>query len=415
MIDTLFNLPFSLNRHKEAALLKEREAFLRHLQQQGTSRAALRILAGELLHVIRLLKLERLRDVGLEEIRQAAAEWVEEEQSNPRARSYDHTASYFVYAAKKWLRFMGRLRANPAPRMRFSDELEDFATWMRVEQGLSPHSIRSHVWKTSKFLSWFAERHHRLSRVTLQDVDEFLVLKGGDGWSRRSVVVAVQALQAFFRHAERRGWCKPDLSQSIIGPKIYHYEGIPEGACWKDVERLLESAKGDSVASLRAHAVLSLLAIYGLRSGEVSRLLLSDFDWRTGTFLVNHSKRGGQIRYPIEGAVGEAILAYIMKGRPRTACRHLFLTLKPPYRSVCPAVLWTLTSRRIKAAGIHCHHNGPHSLRHACATHLVEQGISFKEIGDLLGHRDSASTGIYAKVDVKALRRVADFQIGGLL
>lgn len=74
-----------------------------------------------------------------------------------------------------------------------------------------------------------------------------------------------------------------------------------------------------------------------------------------------------------------------------------------------------MTSRRIKAAGIHCRRSGPHSLRHACATHLLQEGLSLKEIGDLLGHCSAMSTGIYAKVDVTMLRRVAEFDLGGLL
>jgi integrase len=59
------------------------------------------------------------------------------------------------------------------------------------------------------------------------------------------------------------------------------------------VRRLLRSVKGSNPAVLRARAILSLLAIYGLRTGEVSRLMLRDFDWREEVFEVNHSKRGG--------------------------------------------------------------------------------------------------------------------------
>ena len=58
---------------------------------------------------------------------------------------------------------------------------------------------------------------------------------------------------------------------------------------------------------------------------------------------------------------------------------------------------------------------GPHALRHACAAHLVEEGLSLKEIGDHLGHRSSSATQIYAKVDLSGLREVAAFDLGGLL
>jgi site-specific recombinase XerD len=60
-------------------------------------------------------------------------------------------------------------------------------------------------------------------------------------------------------------------------------------------------------------------------------------------------------------------------------------------------------------------HYGPHVLRHACATHLLAEGCSLKEIGDHLGHRDPEATRIYAKVDVAGLRQVADFSLQGVL
>ena len=251
--------------------------------------------------------------------------------------------------------------------------------------------------------------------MQIKDVDEFLIFKAGHGWSRRSVVVGAQALRAFFRHAERRGWCRAGIAEGIESPRLYVYEGLPEGPEWKDVQRLLRDVVGDKVHALRARAVLLLFIVYGLRSGEVSRLQLSDFDWRSETFVVNHSKRGGAQRYPVQREVGEAILTYLKKARPQSACRSLFLTLNPPYRPVSPAALWEITNRRIRQAGIQCRRQGTHSLRHACATHLLEQGASLKEIGDLLGHRDAASAGIYAKVHLKALRRVADIDLGGLL
>jgi len=59
-------------------------------------------------------------------------------------------------------------------------------------------------------------------------------------------------------------------------------------------------------------------------------------------------------------------------------------------------------------------HHGPHGLRHACAAHLVEAGLSLKEIGDHLGHRGTYATRTYAKVDLVGLREVAAFSLGGL-
>ena len=198
MIENIFQLKWVVSRHQPAPLLKEREQFLAHCQQQGTSHKALHNMAPELIAVIRLLRLKELREVSLEEIKQAAKVWAEEQRSNPRARSYAKSASCFIYVAKKWLRFHGKLRMPSPPRARFADELDDFVEFMANEQGLSPISIRSHRWKTSKFLDWFANRHRLLSSATLDDVDEFLAFKANNGWNRESVSTAAQALRSFF-------------------------------------------------------------------------------------------------------------------------------------------------------------------------------------------------------------------------
>jgi site-specific recombinase XerD len=196
---------------------------------------------------------------------------------------------------------------------------------MMEEQGLSPHSVRSHCWKTSKFLDWFGERHRSLVRVSVEDVDDFLAMKGAAGWSRKSVSVAAQALRSFFRYAETRSWCAAGFAKGIQAPKIYQHEDLPESPTEKEVRQLLRSVKGSGQAALRTRAVLMLFAVYGLRSGEVSRLALSDFDWRQEVFVVNHSKRGGSQRYPLQREVGDACITSkrLVRNVPADTCSSL--------------------------------------------------------------------------------------------
>jgi integrase/recombinase XerD len=77
--------------------------------------------------------------------------------------------------------------------------------------------------------------------------------------------------------------------------------------------------------------------------------------------------------------------------------------------------MWAVVSRQLRTRAPSLKHHGPHSLRHACATRLINQGMTLKEIGDHLGHRDVEATRIYAKVDLVRLREVAEFDLGGLL
>jgi site-specific recombinase XerD len=140
-----------------------------------------------------------------------------------------HAASYFAYVAKKWLRFIGRLKPVSARRARFADQLDGFAQYMAWEQGLSPQSIQSNSWKASKFLTWFGERHRSLASVNLNHVDEFLAMKAANGWNRRSVSTAAQSLRAFFRYAEQRS---EGASYSLSVESGAMHSTLPGGAVY---------------------------------------------------------------------------------------------------------------------------------------------------------------------------------------
>ena len=112
---------------------------------------------------------------------------------------------------------------------------------------------------------------------------------------------------------------------------------------------------------------------------------------------------------------GGALLRYIIEVRPRGRWREVFLTLKAPHRPLSRGGLYHLASRVLCARGLRLRHHGPHALRHACATRLLSQGLSFKDIGDHLGHRSADATAVYAKVDLPSLREVARFDLGGVL
>jgi hypothetical protein len=165
MLKTLLRLeqPFYIARQEKAPLLREREAFLEHLLHQGTSLAAVRGVSWQLLNVIRLLKLTRLRDVWIDEIEEAFRRWARQRRSNPKVRSSKHSGSYFTYVAKKWLHFAGVLKRPVIPRMQFADEIDDFVSWMTEERGMSVQTARSHRCKTLLFLKWLSERHGSLA------------------------------------------------------------------------------------------------------------------------------------------------------------------------------------------------------------------------------------------------------------
>ena len=171
----------------------------------------------------------------------------------------------------------------------------------------------------------------------------------------------------------------------------------------------MASAEGDRPVDIRDRATLLLLAVYGLRSGEVRGLCLDDLDWRAETVRVRCPKPGRTHLYPLSRTVGVAILRYLRTVRPASAQRDVFLSLVPPNRPLSTAGLWRVVGPRLRRLGFDAPRCGPHALRHACAQHLLDEGFSMKQSGDCLGHRNPDSTAVYAKTGLIALRQVAVF------
>ena len=224
-----------------------------------------------------------------------------------------------------------------------------------------------------------------------------------------------QRLRLFFRFAEFGGWCMGGIADAIKAPRIYADERLPPRLTRDEVFRLLATTEGNRRSDIRDRAILMLLIAYGLRSGELRRLRLDDIDWQAETLRVRRSKSGRTHPYPLSQSVAHAIVRYIREVRPSRPDRTLFCTVVAPIRLLTRGALGTIVRDRLRRVGVVAGRRGPHALRHAAAQHLLDQGASWKVIADHLGHATQASTRAYAKIDLNALREVAqDFDLEGL-
>ena len=416
MFEELFSGPIALARQHESPFPEERRQFLRHLQDLGYARNSLHAVACELVVIVRHLDLSGRNAVDRAVVDRVARRWAADHSRRRGRATTALAARNFRYWAVQWLQWLGRLTA-PAPMALppYQGLLDSFTRYMRDELGLAPASIRSHGWKTKTFLAWYWPQGRAFADVTIQDVDDFLTVKGRATWSRRSVAVAVQALRAFFRYAEHARRCRPGIAAAITGPRLYDLETLPSGPAWADVEAIVASLATSRPADVRRVAAVMLFATYGFRLGEVAGLTLDDVDWEHDLIRIRRSKRRDVQSYPLSKEAGAALLRYITEVRPRGRWRDVFLTLQAPHRPLSPGGLYHLASRVLCARALRLRHHGPHALRHACAMRLLSHGLSFKDIGDHLGHRSADATAVYAKVDGPSLREVARFDLGGVL
>jgi site-specific recombinase XerD len=286
---------------------------------------------------------------------------------------------------------------------------------MSGERGWSDATIKGCCRTVNRFFVWLDETGVDLASVGITMIDQVIARYHARGYCRSTMHLYAQQLRRFFRFAEQQSWCKPGLADGIMPPRRYPGETIPKGLNRDEVIHLLATTEGDSPFDIRARAILMLLITYGLRAGEVSGLQLDDLDWQQETLRVRCPKPGRTHLYPLSRGVGQTVLRYLREGRPAQRERRLFLTLKAPIKPLSREVIKGIVSTRLDRLGITGKRRGPHALRHAAAQHLLDQGLSMKAVGDYLGHRSVAATSVYAKVQLNALREVADIDLEGVV
>jgi len=135
---------------------------------------------------------------------------------------------------------------------------------------------------------------------------------------------------------------------------------------------------------------------------------LDDIDWKEGWIRVCGKGRC-QTRLPLSQEVGDAIVAYITGSRPSVDTNTLFVRSRAPLRGFAShAAVSVIVAQAMRRSGVDCPVRGAaHVLRHSAATAMLRKGASLQDIAIVLRHRSIQTTSIYAKVDVLALREIA--------
>jgi len=227
--------------------------------------------------------------------------------------------------------------------------------------------------------------------------------------SSRTVQMAVKALRGFFRHLVRRGLLLLDPTLDLRGPRVPVRlpREIPTS---RQMRRLLSSPDTSTTLGKRDRAILELLYGTGLRNAELCALTRGDVDLEKRTVFVRSGKGGKERLVPMGKRAAESLSLYLASyadlagGRPR---RELPLFVVKSGRAIGSHVLRKLMRRHLLGARIDVEAT-PHSLRHACATHLLKGGADIRQIQSLLGHSSLEATQIYTRVETTDLRRMLD-------
>ena len=263
-------------------------------------------------------------------------------------------------------RFLTSPHLSGATRRGYGADLRDFARWLDM-QGIELDAVNAGA--LAAYVAELGRAPRRLAPTTI---------------ARR--VAAVRALLRFTLGPAR----VPDGRFAPRRPRR-----LPDAPKVAEIEELIESAAGDDSLAMRNEALLELGYSCGLRSAETVGLDLGDVDFDQET--VHVLGKGGKERVvPLGEVAAMAVARYLRDARPQLA------------RGSENALFLSARGRRLDTSTLRRLTRGPHRLRHAYATHLLEGGADLRTIQELLGHASLSTTQIYSHVDAKRLRRVYD-------
>jgi len=286
----------------------------------------------------------------------------------------------------------------------------DYEQYARTRRYLRPTTLRAQICTLSVFTCFLETRGvTHLNKIRPEDITSFVVSRTRLG--ARATSTTLSFVRAFLRFLLLRGILQTDLTPALPPVRVPPDATIPSVWDPELVEKLLKFVDRSSPTGKRDYAILLLAARLGMRLADIRALTLDDLKWDTAAIEITQSKTRAPLCLPMTDEVGRALIEYLKFGRPQTAYRQLFLRRRPPFTPFSDdSHLHYVVSRWRQLAGIQFRskqHGGLHSLRHTLATQLLSEQTPLHVISDILGHATTASTMIYAKVDVESLRGAA--------
>jgi integrase/recombinase XerD len=250
----------------------------------------------------------------------------------------------------------------------------------------------------------YLQRHHiKLQALRIEHLDALMAefyeqLAPGTCKTYRSF------LRGFLKYLyHERRVLRKDLASLLVGPPQFGQEKPPKFLRPRELQRLFQSLKISSPVDLRTYAMVHLAYSLGLRPKEIRSITLDDISFSRGELTLRKRKNTNPMTLPIPEPSLKAVAAYVLKARPKSPHRHLFLSFHSPYRAMSPGTVIQHIFRAMKAAGLP---SSAYWLRHTYAQNLLHTGRSIYEIKEMLGHDNIQSTKRYLHVHVELMRKV---------
>ncbi|HLJ29558.1 MAG TPA: tyrosine recombinase [Candidatus Angelobacter sp.] len=285
--------------------------------------------------------------------------------------------------------------------------VSSFLDYLRVEKGLAPLTVSAYEIDLIQFAEFLEGKNRSLLQARREDVRAFLSQLFSHAVKDRSVARKLSALRHLYKYFLLDRMVKHDPTLEIDSPR--QWTVLPKSLAPREIDSMLKTASregqstGGGAIALRDRAMVEVLYAAGLRVSELINLKLEDLKLELGHALVR-GKGDKERIVPLGRAAQDAIRSYLAGSR------------EPLLNGRISPVLFVrrgggrLTRQRVwqmvKAASASTRPASPHTLRHSCATHMVENGADLRTVQTILGHADISTSQVYTHVALDRLKNV---------
>lgn len=287
--------------------------------------------------------------------------------------------------------------------MNWDTAIKDFTTYMKLERGMSPHTISNYQRDLKKLQQHQQDTQKNPLKIELKDLQSFIEDLAKGGISPTSQARIISALRTFYKYLLFEDLISIDPTEMLESPKVGRK--LPDFLSLAEVERIIDAVDMGKEEGHRNRAIMETLYGCGLRVSELTNLRISDLFFKED--IIRVTGKGDKERLvPINRLAQKHIEIYRNEVRihQQIARGHEdFIFLNRRGKRLTRAMIFHIVKTLTQAAGIK-KTVSPHTFRHSFATHLVEGGADLRAVQEMLGHESITTTEIYTHLDQSYLR-----------
>ena len=280
--------------------------------------------------------------------------------------------------------------------------ISDFLLWLSVEKGRADTTLAAYKRDLNKLIDWINDNDLSIQTLGENDAIRFLRSLQAADYSDATITRTMVSVRSLYMFMDIEGLRMDNPTKNIELPRVP--KGLPKALSVEEVNELLAAIEGDSPSARRDRAILEVLYGTGARITEVVNLSLGDLDHADN--LIKVLGKGDKERIvPVGRFAMKALNAWLepegrgsfepKEWKSRRDSEALFLNTRGTRLSRQGG--WGIVKKYGAKVGLGSKLS-PHTLRHCCATHMLEHGADIRTVQELLGHSSITTTQIYTKV-----------------